>query len=100
MTSSLYRLETTKEADSDIDRVKDYSEPLETKIRRLDALAQTMLALPGQWKICPYYNKEKAIRVSYIGNWYSIFFRVDELESTILVLAILAQSEDLSRLSS
>lgn len=97
MKNSQYRLETTDEADSDLDRVKDYLEPLETKVRRLDALAQTMLALPTQWKLCAYYNREKSVRVSYIANWYSIFFRVDEVKHEIVVMAILAQSEDLTR---
>lgn len=91
-----YRLFFTENSDNDRQRVEAYLEELETKQRRLFALAQGISELPLKWKLCPYYDSTKGIRVKYIGNWYSVFFTVDEHARHIVVIGILGQAEDLS----
>lgn len=96
---SNYKLEFTTEADQDLQRLTDYLEELSTKQRRLFTLATTFQKLKADWKLHGYYDRAKNIRVNYVDGWYSIFFTVDEQSKCILIVAMLAQSEDLSRLA-
>jgi hypothetical protein len=81
-----YRLFFTKNSDNDRQRVEAYLEELETKQRRLFALAQGTSTLPSKWKFCPYFDRAKGIRVKYIENWYSVFFSVDEDTRRIIII--------------
>jgi plasmid stabilization system protein ParE len=99
MLTKPYSLLITKNAEKDRQRIETYLEELDTKQQRLLAIAQAVANLPTQWKINPYVDKKEALKVCYVANWYSIFFVVHEENEEISVVAILAQSEDLSRLS-
>ena len=97
--SSNYKLNFTKEAKKDLQRLEDYLDELSTAQKRLLVLVKTFQNLKTDWKLYGYYDRSKNIRVYYIDNWYSIFFIAEESSETILILAMLAQSEDLSRLA-
>jgi len=71
--SNNYRVLTTEQADTDLDRLTAYFGLLDTKIKRQDALARAVIDLAKNWKFCPYYDRNKAVRVSYVAGWYSLF---------------------------
>jgi hypothetical protein len=70
---SNYKLEFTKEANQDRQRLADYLEELSTKQKRLFALAKTFHSLKSDWKLHGYYDRSKSIRVNYVDGWYSNF---------------------------
>ena len=90
-----FRIFFTKNSNNDRLRLVAYLAELETKQRRLFALAQGISKLPSKWKLCPYYDSTKGIRVKYVEGWYSVFFTVDEHARHIVVVGILGQAEDL-----
>lgn len=96
---SNFKLNFTKEANKDLQRLEDYLKELSTAQKRLLALAKTFQKLKTDWKQHGFYDRSKNIRVYYVENWYSVFFITEESSQTILILAMLAQSEDLSRLN-
>lgn len=98
MQAKAYRILFTKRAEKDRQRVESYLEDLDTKQQRLLAIAQSLSNLSTQWKINPYVDRGDGLKVCYVANWYSIFYIVDEANQEISIVAILAQSEDLSRL--
>lgn len=93
------RIEITQRAEKDRERVERYAAELETKSRRIFALSHAVLALKSHWHLSPFHDRECGIRVCYVEGWYSVFFTVDESAGRIVVIAILAQAEDLERLN-
>jgi plasmid stabilization system protein ParE len=84
-------------AEKDRERVEQYAVKLETKSRRILALSNAVLSLKETWLLCPYFDRERGIRVCYVEGWYSVFFTVDESARWIVVIAILGQAEDLNK---
>jgi plasmid stabilization system protein ParE len=97
MADKHFWIEITQSAEKDRDRVEQYAVKLETKSQRILALSNAVLALKDTWLLCPYFDRECGVRVCYVEGWYSVFFTVDESARQIVVIAILGQAEDLSK---
>ncbi len=51
------------------------------------------------WSLSPYFDRVRVVRVCYVKNWYSVFFRVDESARQLVVITILGQAEELDKVS-
>lgn len=99
MPDKHFRIEITPSAERDRERVEQYAVELETQSRRILALSNAVLSLKNTWLRCPYFDRERGVRVCYVAGWYSVFFTVDESARRIVVIAILGQAEDLNKVS-
>jgi plasmid stabilization system protein ParE len=97
MANRHFAIEITPSAEKDRKRIEEYAVKLETKSTRILALSNAVLSLKDSWLLCPYFDRECGVRVCYIEGWYSVFFTVDESMRRIVVIAILGQTEDLSK---
>jgi plasmid stabilization system protein ParE len=82
----------------DLTRIEAYLEPLDTRAERLYALANGIKNLALQWALNPFFDRNLELRVHYVGHWYSVFYTTELGLESIVVVAILAQSEDINRL--
>jgi plasmid stabilization system protein ParE len=94
-----YRVVFSVQAKQDQIRIEQYLDNLETRSRRLRALANGVKSLNIDWALNPYYDRATDLRVQYIDNWYSVFYQVNEPIETVVIVAMLAQSEDINRLN-
>lgn len=97
MPDKHFRIQISSSAEKDRERVEQYAVKLETKSRRILALSNAVLSIKDTWFLCPYFDRERGVRVCYVEGWYSVFFTVDESARRIVVIAILGQSEDLNK---
>jgi plasmid stabilization system protein ParE len=88
----------SRRALEDLTRIEEYLEPLDTRAERLYALTVGIKNLALQWALNPYFDRNLELRVHYVGHWYSVFYTTEHRLETIVVVAILAQSEDIDRL--
>ena len=97
MPDKRFRIKVSLSAEKDRERVELYAVKLETKSRRILALSNAVLSLKDAWLLCPYFDRERGVRVCYVEGWYSVFFTADESARRIVVIAILGQAEDLNK---
>lgn len=97
MPDKHFRIQISLSAEKDRERVEQYAVKLETKSRRILALSNAVLSIKDTWLFCPYFDRERGVRVCYVEGWYSVFFTVDESARRIVVIAILGQSKDLNK---
>ncbi len=97
MPSNPFKITISSGAEKDLKRIEEYAVTLETRSRRILALSNAVLSLKNSWSLYPYFDRERAVRVCYVENWYSVFFRVDESARRIVVIAILGQAEELDK---
>jgi plasmid stabilization system protein ParE len=88
----------TPHANRDLLRLGDYLLTLDTHSARSAALEDIQNHLIRHWNKHPFYDRPLGLRVYYVSNWYSVFYTANETATVVTIVAILAQSEDLSRL--
>ena len=88
-----FAVEATPEAVEDLTRLAAYSEELETHDERTAYLATALRALAKGWPMHAFHDRKKGIRVAFVEVWYSVFYRVVEVEARVIVIAIAAQKE-------
>jgi plasmid stabilization system protein ParE len=93
-----FRIVFSTRAQQDRTRLEQYLELLETRSKRLYALATDIKQLAKSWALNAFFDRKSELRVHYVGHWYSVFFPVYQHLETIIIVAILAQSEELKRL--
>ena len=99
MQNNLFHIAISSGAEKDLKRIEDYAVTLKTRSRRMLALSNAVLSLKNSWSLFPYFDREKGVRVCFVENWYSVFFRVDESARQLVVIAILGQAEDLDKVT-
>lgn len=97
MPDKHFETEITHSAEKDRERVEQYAVRLETKSRRMLALSNAVLSLKDTWLLCTYFDREYGVRVCYVEGWYSVFFTVDKSTRRIIIIAILGQTEDVTK---
>ncbi len=97
MPNKPFRIQLSSGAEKDLKRIEEYAVMLETRSRRILALSNAVLSLKESWKLFPYFDRDRGVRVCYVEEWYSIFYRVDEKARQVVVIAILGQAEDLNK---